>query len=157
MKLSGFTSHLAWHLLVSDLPPPRHFSGVQVAAEDTGLLQTLSESLTVPGGHADAFLDQLPVMEIGEAGPPGKMTMSKLPGGTDGSLMPVQGFAGAPGETCVNSLCSAVCRRWLLRLVFWFNLAASHVKSSDSLKTSVPLIPGEYSFNTFLPQFDKCV
>lgn len=38
-------------------------------------------------------------METGEAGPPGEMTSSKLPKGTDGIMMPVQGFAGAPGET----------------------------------------------------------
>lgn len=38
-------------------------------------------------------------METGEAGPPGKMTAtSKLPKGVDGSMMPVKGFAGAPGE-----------------------------------------------------------
>uniref|UniRef100_A0A1A8Q9T1 Elastin microfibril interfacer 2 n=1 Tax=Nothobranchius rachovii TaxID=451742 RepID=A0A1A8Q9T1_9TELE len=56
-----------------------------------------------------------PVMETGEAGPPGKMASSKPPEGADGIMMPVQGFAGAP---------------------------ASPVKSTDSLKPSVPLITG---------------
>uniref|UniRef100_A0A3Q3LEY1 Elastin microfibril interfacer 2b n=1 Tax=Mastacembelus armatus TaxID=205130 RepID=A0A3Q3LEY1_9TELE len=56
-------------------------------------------SITVPISPLDTFLPQPPVMETGEAGPPGKMTSSKLPKGTDGSMMPVQGFAGAPGET----------------------------------------------------------
>lgn len=47
----------------------------------------------------DATLPPPPVMEAGEAGPPGKMTAtSKLPKGVDGSIMPVKGFAGAPGE-----------------------------------------------------------
>lgn len=47
----------------------------------------------------DATLPPPPVMEAGEAGPPGKMTAtSKLPKGVDGSMMPVKGFAGAPGE-----------------------------------------------------------
>uniref|UniRef100_A0A3Q1H9B1 Elastin microfibril interfacer 2b n=1 Tax=Anabas testudineus TaxID=64144 RepID=A0A3Q1H9B1_ANATE len=65
----------------------------------TGKLLTLSKILTVPGRQVDSFPNQLPVLETGEAGPPGKMTMSKLTGGIDGSMMPVQGFAGAPGET----------------------------------------------------------
>lgn len=62
----------------------------------------------MPSGPADASLQQLPVLEAGEAGPPGRMTSSKLPKGTDGSMMPVQGFAGAPGETLhEHPLCSA--------------------------------------------------
>uniref|UniRef100_A0A3P8T702 Elastin microfibril interfacer 2 n=1 Tax=Amphiprion percula TaxID=161767 RepID=A0A3P8T702_AMPPE len=66
--------------------------------EAVGLPQGSTKSLTVPMGPVDASLPQPPVMETGEAGPPGKMTQSKLPKGTDGSMMPVQGFAGAPGE-----------------------------------------------------------
>uniref|UniRef100_A0A8D3B537 Elastin microfibril interfacer 2 n=1 Tax=Scophthalmus maximus TaxID=52904 RepID=A0A8D3B537_SCOMX len=77
------------------LPP----SGVQVAVEDTGLSHSSRKGLTVPIGPLDASLPQPPVMETGEAGPPGKMTSSKLPEGTSGSQMPVQGFAGAPGVT----------------------------------------------------------
>uniref|UniRef100_A0A3P8T4G7 Elastin microfibril interfacer 2 n=1 Tax=Amphiprion percula TaxID=161767 RepID=A0A3P8T4G7_AMPPE len=73
-------------------------SGVQVGVEAVGLPQGSTKSLTVPMGPVDASLPQPPVMETGEAGPPGKMTQSKLPKGTDGSMMPVQGFAGAPGE-----------------------------------------------------------
>uniref|UniRef100_A0A3Q3K2N0 Uncharacterized protein n=1 Tax=Monopterus albus TaxID=43700 RepID=A0A3Q3K2N0_MONAL len=59
--------------------------------------KTGNKSFTAPDGQIDSFLPQPPVMETGEAGPPGKMTSSKLPKGTDGSMMPVQGFAGAPG------------------------------------------------------------
>ena len=50
-------------------------------------------------GPVDSPLPQPPVLETGEAGPPGRMIASKLPKGTDGSMKPVQGFAGAPGET----------------------------------------------------------
>ncbi|KAF0024928.1 hypothetical protein F2P81_021809 [Scophthalmus maximus] len=91
-------------------------TGVQVAVEDTGLSHSSRKGLTVPIGPLDASLPQPPVMETGEAGPPGKMTSSKLPEGTSGSQMPVQGFAGAP---------------------------ASPAKSTDSPKTSMPLISGE--------------
>uniref|UniRef100_A0A8D3B559 Elastin microfibril interfacer 2 n=1 Tax=Scophthalmus maximus TaxID=52904 RepID=A0A8D3B559_SCOMX len=70
-----------------------------VAVEDTGLSHSSRKGLTVPIGPLDASLPQPPVMETGEAGPPGKMTSSKLPEGTSGSQMPVQGFAGAPGVT----------------------------------------------------------
>ncbi|XP_034427771.1 EMILIN-2 [Hippoglossus hippoglossus] len=88
-------------------------TGVQVAVDDAGLSQGSSKGLVVPVVPMDASLPQPPVMETGEAGPPGKMTSSKLPQGTSGSLMPVQGFAGAP---------------------------ASPVKSTDSLMTSLPHI-----------------
>ncbi|XP_071341032.1 EMILIN-2 [Trachinotus anak] len=100
-------------------------TGVQVAVEDAGLPQGPSKSLTVPAGPVDTPLPQPPVMETGEAGPPGKMTSSKLPEGTGGSMMPVQGFAGAP---------------------------ASPVKSTDSLKISVPLIPDVKMTHRLSPQ-----
>ncbi|KAK2886593.1 EMILIN-2 [Channa argus] len=89
-------------------------TGVQVAVEDTELPKGSSKSL--PLGHVEAFLSQPPVMETGEAGPPGQMTTSKLPKGSDGSMIPVRGFAGAP---------------------------ASPVKFTDSLRSSMPLISGE--------------
>uniref|UniRef100_A0A3P8UIR0 Elastin microfibril interfacer 2 n=1 Tax=Cynoglossus semilaevis TaxID=244447 RepID=A0A3P8UIR0_CYNSE len=76
-------------------------SGVQVAVEDTGLSQGSSKGLPDPVGPEDpldALLPRPPVIEIGEAGPPGKMVSSKLPEGTSGS-MTIQGFAGAPGGT----------------------------------------------------------
>ncbi|XP_029979149.1 EMILIN-2-like [Sphaeramia orbicularis] len=44
-----------------------------------------------------------PVMETGEAGPPGKMSSSKLPRGSDGSMTPVQGVAGAPASPNLSS------------------------------------------------------
>lgn len=83
--------------------------------EDTGVPQGPGQSLPVPSGPLDAGLTQPPAMEAGEAGPPGKMTTtSKLPKGVDGSMMPIQGFAGAPGETYLHlylyqTTCSSVC------------------------------------------------
>lgn len=82
-------------LRLSDLQPHQSLhlspSGIHVSVEDPGLPQGAGKSLTGPL--------EPPVMETGEAGPPGKMTSSKLPKGTDGSMMPVLGFAGAPGQT----------------------------------------------------------
>uniref|UniRef100_A0A8C3G9D0 Elastin microfibril interfacer 2 n=1 Tax=Cyclopterus lumpus TaxID=8103 RepID=A0A8C3G9D0_CYCLU len=80
------------------------FSGVHVAVEDAGPLQGSSKSLSGTTAPPEDSLPQPPVMETGEAGPPGKMTSSKLPKGTDGSTMPDQGFAGAPGETHGHAL-----------------------------------------------------
>ncbi|XP_059182784.1 EMILIN-2 [Centropristis striata] len=88
-------------------------TGVQVSVEDAGLPQGPSKTLTGAVGPLDASLPQPPVMETGQAGPPGKMSSSKLPKGTDGSMITVQGVAGAP---------------------------ASPVKSTDTLKPSTPLI-----------------
>ncbi|XP_039646189.1 EMILIN-2 [Perca fluviatilis] len=99
-------------------------TGVQVAVED-GLVK----SPAGPLGPPLASLPQPPVIETGEAGPPGKMSSSKLPKGTDGSMIPVQGFAGAP---------------------------APAVKSTDSLKPSMPLISGEkmsFSAGLTIPPF----
>nr|XP_040023826.1 EMILIN-2 isoform X1 [Gasterosteus aculeatus aculeatus] len=73
-------------------------TGLQAAVEDAGPLQASSKTLTGPAAPQEASLPQPPVMETGEAGPPGKMTSSKLPRGTDGSMMPVLGFAGAPAH-----------------------------------------------------------
>nr|XP_020510407.1 EMILIN-2-like isoform X1 [Labrus bergylta] len=91
-------------------------TGVQVAVDDKGPSQGSGQSLTVPVGPLDPSLQQPTVIETGEAGPPGKMTSSKLPEGTDGSMMPVQGFAGAP---------------------------ASPSKSGDPLKVSTPIITAD--------------
>lgn len=72
---------------------------MEVTADNGGGPHRPSQSLPVPLGPMDATLPPPPVMEAGEAGPPGKMTAtSKLPKGVDGSMMPVKGFAGAPGE-----------------------------------------------------------
>ncbi|XP_044195412.1 EMILIN-2 [Thunnus albacares] len=89
-------------------------TGVQGGVEDTGHPQGSSKGLAVPAGPGEASLSPPPVMETGEAGPPGKMTSSKLPKGMDGSMMPVKGFAGAP---------------------------ASPVKPTEPLKTRKPLMP----------------
>ncbi|XP_028424874.1 EMILIN-2 [Perca flavescens] len=95
-------------------------TGVQVAVEDG-----LGKSPAGPLGPPPASLPQPPVIETGEAGPPGKMSSSKLPKGTDGSMIPVQGFAGAP---------------------------ASAVKSTDSLKPSMPLISDVNMAHRLSPQ-----
>ncbi|XP_034562633.1 EMILIN-2 [Notolabrus celidotus] len=78
-------------------------TGVRVAVDNSGSAQSSSQSLSVPVGPLDASLLEPTVMETGEAGPPGKMTSSKLPKGTDGSMMPVQGFAGAPASPSKSS------------------------------------------------------
>uniref|UniRef100_H2SAM3 Elastin microfibril interfacer 2 n=1 Tax=Takifugu rubripes TaxID=31033 RepID=H2SAM3_TAKRU len=71
--------------------------GAEATADKAGGPHRPSQSLPVPLGPMDATLPPPPVMETGEAGPPGKMTAtSKLPKGVDGSMMPVKGFAGAP-------------------------------------------------------------
>ncbi|CAK6970215.1 EMILIN-2 [Scomber scombrus] len=92
--------------------------GVQVAAEDTRHPHSSNNGpAVVPVGPEEtSLLQPPPVMETGEAGPPGKMTSSKLPKGMDGSIMPVLGFAGAP---------------------------AYPIKPTESLKTRMPLLPGE--------------
>ncbi|XP_072234905.1 EMILIN-2 [Leuresthes tenuis] len=72
--------------------------GAQVGLGKAGSHRGSSISLRVPVGPVDAALPQPRVLETGEAGPPGKMTSSKLPKGVDGSSMPVQGFAGAPAS-----------------------------------------------------------
>lgn len=48
-------------------------------------------------------LPKMTVMEAGEAGPPGRMSSSQLPRGTDGSMMPLQGFAGSPASSVKSS------------------------------------------------------
>ncbi|KAM4606087.1 EMILIN-2 [Polymixia lowei] len=82
-------------------------TGVQVGVEDSGHPpfteaktqdSTAVKSHAVPAGSLDSSSPQPHVMETGEAGPPGTMISSKLPKGTDGSMMPVHGFAGAPAS-----------------------------------------------------------
>ncbi|KAF7669969.1 hypothetical protein LDENG_00105590 [Lucifuga dentata] len=84
---------------------------VQPGAEDAG--RPRGSTPAVPAGPLDDSFPQPHVMETGEAGPPGTMMSSKLPKGTDGSMTPVQGFAGAP---------------------------AYPTKTAHSLKPSIPLI-----------------
>ncbi|XP_029955426.1 EMILIN-2 [Salarias fasciatus] len=105
--LQNAVSNIARDLEALTNNSPGH-GGAQVRAGDA------RQSPAVPLGPGAAPLPaDLPVMEAGEAGPPGKRTTSKLPRGTDGSIMPVQGFAGAP---------------------------ASPHKSSDPTKPSMPVI-----------------
>ncbi|XP_047424580.1 EMILIN-2 isoform X2 [Mugil cephalus] len=112
--LQNHISNVARDLQVLTNSSPGN-EGAQVAVEDATLPQVSRKSPAVSFGPLDTPFLQPPVMETGVAGPPaGRMTSSELPKGTDGSTLPVQGFAGAP---------------------------ASPPKSSDSLKTSTPLIP----------------
>ncbi|XP_005449020.1 EMILIN-2 [Oreochromis niloticus] len=79
-----------------DLQPGNE--GAPVRVFDTRQPQGSSKGPKVFAGPMNTSLSELPVMETGEAGPPGEMTSSKLPKGTDGIMMPVQGFAGAPAS-----------------------------------------------------------
>eukprot|EP00066_Takifugu_rubripes_P017053 XP_011606319.1 PREDICTED: EMILIN-2 [Takifugu rubripes] len=102
-------------LLLPDFNPGTN--GAEATADKAGGPHRPSQSLPVPLGPMDATLPPPPVMETGEAGPPGKMTAtSKLPKGVDGSMMPVKGFAGAP--------------------------APPNVKSTDSIKINMVVFPG---------------
>lgn len=154
LQTSGPASVSVWPAASApSLTPYLSFSGVQVATEDSGLPQGSSKGLTLPVGAMDVSLPQPPVMETGEAGPPGKMTSSKLPKGTDGSMMPVQGFAGAPGESPphVHTLCLArfPALFHVSHAFFLFYFIALPSKSTDLLKPSTPLISGKHSFNLF--------
>ncbi|XP_028288746.1 EMILIN-2 [Parambassis ranga] len=120
-------NHISDLQLLTNSSPGRE--GAQVRVEDVRLPQGSGQSLMESVSPADASLLRPPVMETGEAGPPGKMTSTKLPKGTDGSMMPVQGFAGAP---------------------------ASPLKPTASLKTSTPLVSGgavSFSAGLTLPLF----
>uniref|UniRef100_A0A3P9NMA0 Elastin microfibril interfacer 2 n=1 Tax=Poecilia reticulata TaxID=8081 RepID=A0A3P9NMA0_POERE len=70
---------------------------LQIRHEVTDLYRQEREQLSaIPAGPS---LQHLPVMETGEAGPPGGMTE-----GTDLNTMTVQGFAGAPGDAHSNKI-----------------------------------------------------
>uniref|UniRef100_A0A3B5LX55 Elastin microfibril interfacer 2b n=1 Tax=Xiphophorus couchianus TaxID=32473 RepID=A0A3B5LX55_9TELE len=58
-----------------------------------------AESFRVSAVSPEPSLQHLPVMETGEAGPPGEMTKV-----TDLNMMSVQGFAGAPGDAHSNKI-----------------------------------------------------
>ncbi|RVE58684.1 hypothetical protein OJAV_G00196620, partial [Oryzias javanicus] len=63
-----------------------------------GSPQSSTQTVRVSVFPPDSSLPRPPVIETGEAGPPGKMTPSKLPEGTDGGMLGDQGFAGAPAS-----------------------------------------------------------
>lgn len=118
--------------------------------EDAGLPQGSTKTLPVPMGPVDSPLPQPPVLETGEAGPPGRMIASKLPKGTDGSMKPVQGFAGAPGETDTY-LHSPLPHYCFSCLILLFYLTASpNAKFTDTPKSSTPLTSGKYSYRIIL-------
>ncbi|XP_030612407.1 EMILIN-2 isoform X2 [Archocentrus centrarchus] len=79
-----------------DLQPGNE--GVLVRVDDARPPQGSSKGPKVLVRPMNTSLSELPVMETGEAGPPGEMTSSKLPKGTDGVMISVQGFAGAPAS-----------------------------------------------------------
>lgn len=54
--------------------------------------------------EGDLSLSERPVMMSGEAGPPGTKLSLLAPQGTNGSMTPVTGYAGAPGTFgCADS------------------------------------------------------
>uniref|UniRef100_A0A3Q1GTT8 Elastin microfibril interfacer 2b n=1 Tax=Acanthochromis polyacanthus TaxID=80966 RepID=A0A3Q1GTT8_9TELE len=119
----------------------------KLSVQESKHYQGSTQSLTVPMGPVDASLPQPPVMETGEAGPPGKMTQSKLPRGTDGSMMPVQGFAGAPGEPRLPAqtlAASFVC----LIFLFYFTASPSE-KVSFSAGLTLPPFQGDVGIIRF--------
>ncbi|XP_030635024.1 EMILIN-2 [Chanos chanos] len=69
---------------------PKH-TGVQVGLEDSSVPMEM-----------DTARPAVPVMESGEAGPPGTKLLSRPPHGTNGSMSPVKGYAGAPGYPAVS-------------------------------------------------------
>lgn len=80
--------------LTASLPVP----GVRDAVEDKELPEGPTQSSPVSLGPQGTTLPQPPVMETGQAGPPGKITSTfRFSKGTNGSMMPILGFAGAPG------------------------------------------------------------
>ncbi|XP_004546938.2 EMILIN-2 [Maylandia zebra] len=96
--LRGICETLEKHIInmERDLQPGNE--GAPVRVFDTRQPQGSSKGPKVFAGPMNTSLSELPVMETGEAGPPGEMTSSKLPKGTDGIMMAVQGFAGAPAS-----------------------------------------------------------
>uniref|UniRef100_A0A3P9KJ35 Elastin microfibril interfacer 2b n=1 Tax=Oryzias latipes TaxID=8090 RepID=A0A3P9KJ35_ORYLA len=101
--------------------PHLSISGSQVGLGKAGFPQSSTPTVRLSVFPPDSSLPRPPVIETGEAGPPGKMTLSKLPEGTAGSMLGVQGFAGAPGEiSFIHTLSSA------------HVLAASHSSSFNS-------------------------
>uniref|UniRef100_A0A3Q3C5K9 Elastin microfibril interfacer 2b n=1 Tax=Haplochromis burtoni TaxID=8153 RepID=A0A3Q3C5K9_HAPBU len=110
--------------LFPTLTPYLFYSGAPVRVFDTRQPQGSSKGPKVFAGPMNTSLSELPVMETGEAGPPGEMTSSKLPKGTDGIMMAVQGFAGAPGgdtTTTVHAVHNIVSRN----LCFWEKVSFS--------------------------------
>uniref|UniRef100_A0A665WMF2 Elastin microfibril interfacer 2b n=1 Tax=Echeneis naucrates TaxID=173247 RepID=A0A665WMF2_ECHNA len=133
----------------------RLVSSVQAAVEDEGLLQGSGRGPAAPLGPVDTSLPQPPVVEIGVAGPPGKMTSSKLPKGMGGSTMPVQGFAGAPGERHlrVQAICAALRKEVWGSFSVWFNHFLSRSADVNTSHRPFPQKPVSFSAGLTLPPF----
>uniref|UniRef100_A0A3B3VIZ1 Elastin microfibril interfacer 2 n=1 Tax=Poecilia latipinna TaxID=48699 RepID=A0A3B3VIZ1_9TELE len=86
-------------LEVTDLCRQDREQCASVGPVDGGSPRVSAESFRVSAVPAEPALQHLPVMETGEAGPPGEMTK-----GTDLNMMTVQGFAGAPGDAHSNKI-----------------------------------------------------
>ncbi|XP_054620167.1 EMILIN-2 [Dunckerocampus dactyliophorus] len=81
-------------------PPPRHPSQAGQPVVHTIKMASPSHpsSPQQPGGHGVPAVPSRPVVETGEAGPPGytrRVTVRR--GSEDSSRVPITGFAGAPG------------------------------------------------------------
>uniref|UniRef100_I3JFP9 Elastin microfibril interfacer 2 n=1 Tax=Oreochromis niloticus TaxID=8128 RepID=I3JFP9_ORENI len=132
-------------VLSPSFTPYLFYSGAPVRVFDTRQPQGSSKGPKVFAGPMNTSLSELPVMETGEAGPPGEMTSSKLPKGTDGIMMPVQGFAGAPGETqpqpYIDYSNSCLCYRHVWQPVT-FPFLSSGEKVSFSAGLTLPPFQG---------------
>ncbi|XP_047205156.1 EMILIN-2 [Girardinichthys multiradiatus] len=76
--------------------------GASVGPLEAGSPWVSAESFKVSAVPVEPSLQHLPVMETGEAGPPGEMT-SELAKGMDVNMMSVQGFAGAPAPPVIST------------------------------------------------------
>ena len=77
------------------------FSGVHGGVEESGNpteTKPVPQSPVLPIGPIPDGALPPHMIETGEAGAPGIMISSKPPKGADGSMTPIKGFAGAPGE-----------------------------------------------------------
>ncbi|XP_067108119.1 EMILIN-2 isoform X1 [Osmerus mordax] len=116
--LKGTCQHLQNHIsdMARDLrdltsSPPGN-SGVRVGVKNS-VLSTSSKPWVPPKephlelgpvGPLDSPLPGPHVMETGQAGPPGTKASSRLPKGTDGSMTPLKGFAGAPAPPPISTV-----------------------------------------------------
>ncbi|XP_046880140.1 EMILIN-2 [Hypomesus transpacificus] len=116
--LKGTCQHLQNHIsdMARDLhdltsSPPGN-SGVRVGVKNSGPFTSSKPRVPPkeprlelgPVGPLDSPLPGPHVMETGQAGPPGTKASSRLPKGTDGSMTPLKGFAGAPAPPPISTV-----------------------------------------------------
>uniref|UniRef100_A0A3B4EB59 Elastin microfibril interfacer 2b n=1 Tax=Pygocentrus nattereri TaxID=42514 RepID=A0A3B4EB59_PYGNA len=74
----------------------------------TGTPQNTGKNVCVRAGMEDSSVSMAtgstpPVLESGEAGPPGTKLSSRPPQGDNGSMTPVKGYAAAPGHKSISA------------------------------------------------------